>query len=87
MALSDRLFSTMTFIEILPYIQVVLVVLLTLGILLQRSSAGLGGAFGGSDDFASSFHTKRGFEKFLFFFTISVSILFAISAILAIILK
>jgi len=74
-------------LPILPYIQITLAILLMIGVLLQRSAASVGGAFGGSDDFSSSFHTKRGFEKGLFFFTIIVGVLFAISALLAIIIK
>lgn len=72
--------------QILPYIQIILAVILILAILLQQSEAGLGGALGGSD--SASFHsTRRGFEKFLFILSIICSILFAISAFLAIIIK
>lgn len=71
--------------KILPWIQVVLSVLLILSILLQRSGAGMGGALGGSEN-GGIHHTKRGFEKFLFYFTIVIAILFALSAFLAILL-
>lgn len=70
---------------VLPYIQITLSVLLIAAILLQRSEAGLGAAFGGSGD-AGFKHTRRGFDKFLFYFTITVAILFAISAFIALIL-
>jgi protein translocase SecG subunit len=64
----------------LPYIQIVLSVLLITAVLLQRSSAGLGGAFGESSNFSSFFHARRGAEKFLFNTTIILGILFALTA-------
>jgi protein translocase SecG subunit len=66
----------------LPVIQIILAVLLTVSVLLQPSEAGAGGAFGGGDS-VSTWRTRRGFEKFLFFFTIVVGILFVTSAIIA----
>lgn len=71
--------------KILPYIEIVLSVVLIVAILLQQSSAGLGGALGGGDD--TFHHTRRGFEKFLFYLSIICGILFALSAMLAIIIK
>ncbi len=68
--------------SILPVIQIVLAVLLTVSVLLQQSEAGAGGAFGGGDS-VSTWRTRRGFDKFLFLFTIVVAILFVIAAILA----
>jgi preprotein translocase subunit SecG len=73
--------SMKTIASILPYIQIVLAVILVTAILLQRTGAQVGGAFGGSDNFSSAFHTRRGFEKTLFIITIVVSILFVISAL------
>ena len=73
-------------IRILPYIQIILSIILVLAILFQQTSASLGGALGGSDT-GSFHHTRRGFEKFLFYLSIICGILFAISAFLAIILK
>ena len=67
--------------SLLPYIQIILSVLLVAAILLQRTGAQVGGAFGGSDNFSSAFHTRRGFEKVLFITTIIIAILFAISAL------
>ncbi len=61
----------------IPYIQITLSVLMVLGILLQQSEAGLGGAFGGSDGFSSGHHTKRGAEKVIFIGTIIIAVLFA----------
>lgn len=65
---------------VLPYVQVVLSVLLMLCIVLQRTGASLGGAFG-ADNFSSGFHTRRGFEKTLFRATIVLAVLFALSAL------
>lgn len=74
-----------TLIVILPYIQIVLSVLLITTILLQRSAAGLGGAFG--DNFSSTFHTKRGFEKTLFTSSIVLGILFVLSTLVALVIR
>ena len=71
--------------KILPYAEIIFSIVLVLGILLQQSGAGLGGALGGGDD--SFHHTRRGFEKFLFYLSIVCAILFALSAFLAIIVK
>ena len=71
--------------SILPYIQIVLAVVLIAAILLQRTGAQVGGAFGGSDNFSSAFHTRRGFEKTLFIITIVISILFAVCALITLI--
>jgi len=72
--------------QILPYVQIILSGVLVVSILLQQSGAGVGGALGGGD--GSSFHhTRRGFEKFLFYLSIFSGILFALSAFLAIMLK
>ncbi len=64
----------------LPYLQVVISALLMGAILLQRTGATLGGAFG-ADNFSSGFHTRRGLEKTLFRATIALGILFAFSAL------
>lgn len=72
--------------KILPYAQIILSVILVTTILLQQSEAGLGGALGGSDT-ASFHHTRRGFEKFLFYLSIVCGILFALFALLSIIIK
>ena len=72
--------------KILPYAQIIFGIALMLAILLQQSGAGVGGALGGGDG-GSFHHTRRGFEKFLFYFSIVCAILFALSAFLAILLK
>ncbi len=71
--------------SLLPYIQIILSVVLIASILIQRTGAQVGGAFGGSDNFSSAFHTRRGFEKWLFNATIVIAILFAVSALLSLI--
>lgn len=71
---------------VLPYIQIILSIILVIAILLQQSSAGVGGALGGGDS-GGLYHTRRGFEKFLFVTTIVVGILFAVSAFLAILVR
>ncbi|MFA6459090.1 MAG: preprotein translocase subunit SecG [Candidatus Paceibacterota bacterium] len=68
--------------SLLPYLQVILSVILISAILLQRTGAQLGGAFGGSDNWSSAYHTRRGLEKWLFIITIVVAILFAVSALI-----
>jgi len=70
---------------ILPYIQIVLAVLMITSILLQRTGASIGGAFGGSDNMSTAFHTRRGLEKTLFTSTIVIAVLFAISALITLI--
>ncbi len=73
-------------IQILPYAQITLSVLLILSILLQQSGAGVGGALGGGDA-GSIHHSRRGFEKFLFYLSLVCAVLFALSAFVAIIVK
>jgi protein translocase SecG subunit len=72
--------------KILPYAQIILSVILVVAILLQQSAAGLGGALGGGES-ESFHHTRRGFEKFLFYLSLVCGILFALFAFLSIIIK
>jgi protein translocase SecG subunit len=72
--------------KILPYAQIILSVVLVSAILLQQSGAGLGGALGGSDG-DSFHHTRRGFERFLFYLSIVCGVLFTLFAILVIVIK
>ncbi len=65
--------------EILPYIQIILSLLLIAGVLLQRSEASLGSAFGGDGTIGGRF-TRRGLEKTIFNATLVIAILFALSA-------
>ena len=73
-------------LAILPYVQVVLSVLLMVSVLLQRTGASLGGAFG-ADNFSSGFHTRRGLEKTLFRATIVLATLFAVSALINLLVR
>ena len=70
---------------VLPYIQIVLSVLLIISVLLQQTGASLGGAFGG-DNFSAAYHTRRGLERTLFYSTIVLGILLAVSAFAALVL-
>lgn len=65
--------------QILSYIQVILSVLLIVGVLLQRSEASLGAAFG-SDSAMGGRFMRRGFEKLLFNATLVIAVLFGLSA-------
>ena len=71
---------------VLPYIQLGLSVLLIACILLQQTGASLGGAFGG-DNFSAGYHTRRGSEKVLFYASIVLGAILALSALLALVLK
>lgn len=53
--------------KVLLISQVVICVLLVISILLQNRAEGLGQMFGGGGEI---FRTKRGLEKFLYYFTI-----------------
>jgi len=72
--------------QVLPWIEIGLAVLLSIAILIQQSSAGIG-ALGGGGDNGSISHTRRGFEKFVFYLTIVLAVLFAVSTFLAILIK
>lgn len=54
-------------------IQLIVSVLLVVSILLQNRGSGLSGAFGG--DFGG-YYTKRGLEKFLFYLSMVLGVLF-----------
>ena len=59
-------------------LQMVVSVLLLLAILVQAKGTSLGRAFGG----LTSYHTKRGAEKALFYATIILSLLFVVLSLL-----
>jgi preprotein translocase subunit SecG len=75
-----------SFTGILPYIQMVLAVLLVVGVLMQQSDASLGAVFGGGNDAGGIKRTRRGLEKILFNGSITVSILFVLSSLIALLL-
>ncbi len=66
--------------NLLSYIQILLAILLVIGILLQPTDTDAGGSFGGGS--VSTWHTRRGGEKFIFMGTILLSILFVISIVI-----
>ncbi len=58
--------------------QIILSVLLITAILLQSQGSGLGSTWGGGGE---TYHTKRGLEKVVFYFTIVGTVLFALLSI------
>jgi protein translocase SecG subunit len=58
--------------------QIILSVLLIAAILLQAQGSGLGSAWGGGGE---TYHTKRGVEKVIFYFTIAGTVLFALLSV------
>ena len=67
-------------IKVINIAEITVALVLIVSILLQNRGAGLSGTFGG--DFGG-YYTKRGMEKFLFVFSIVLSALFIILAILS----
>jgi protein translocase SecG subunit len=76
-----------TISNVLPYAQITISILLIISVLLQQTGAavGAGGAFGGGDNNTAS--TRRGLEKTLLKVSIYLSVLFFLSAILALLIK
>lgn len=66
--------------DALNIIQLIMAVVLILVVLLQTKGSSMGGIFGGSDS-SSVYRTRRGFERRLFQFTIALSILFFLVAL------
>ncbi len=67
--------------QALPYVLITLSALIMVSVILQRTGASLGGAFG-ADNFSSGFHTRRGLERTLFYATIVLGVLYGASALL-----
>ncbi len=65
--------------NILLYVQIGVCVLVIVSILLQNRAEGLGKMFGGGGEV---FRTKRGLEKFLYYFTIALVILLVVISLL-----
>ena len=78
-------FLTDKVLLILPWAQIILSIILGASILLQQTGAGVGGAFGGGDE--SIRYTRRGMEKVLFYLSIIVAVLFALSAFILILIQ
>jgi len=68
----------------LQVVQIFSAIVLIASVLLQQKGSGLSSIFGGE---GSSYRTKRGAEKFLFFVTIIVAILFFGSTLLRLIIS
>lgn len=64
--------------------QAVVVILLITTILLQQKGVGLGSAFGGGD---SVYTTRRGPEKFIFYSSIILSVLFLTLGLISVFLQ
>ncbi len=60
--------------NILLITQIILSVVITALILLQAQGTGLGSTWGGGGE---TYHTRRGLEKVLFYFTITTIAIFA----------
>lgn len=58
--------------------QIFISVLLTVSILLQNRGAGLSATFGGD---SGGYYTKRGFDKFLYWSSVVLSVLFLVVAV------
>ncbi|HOV34711.1 MAG TPA: preprotein translocase subunit SecG [Candidatus Dojkabacteria bacterium] len=65
--------------QILLVSQIVVCVLLILSILLQNRAEGLGSMFGGGGEV---YRTKRGLEKFLYYFTICLIVVLVVLSLL-----
>jgi preprotein translocase subunit SecG len=65
--------------------QIVISVALTVAVLLQIKSSGLGSVFGGSD--SAVYRTRRGIERLLFNITIGLTIAFFVITILNVIVS
>ena len=66
--------------KILNIVQIIISILLITAILLQNKGAGLSDTFGGSGS-GETYHSKRGFEKFLSQATVVLAIAFLALAI------
>jgi len=71
----------------LPYIQIVVSLLIIGAVLLEQSSGAIGGAFGGGDNFATGFHTRRGFERVLLIGTTILAILFIVISFITLLIN
>ncbi len=69
----------MTLHQALLIIQIIIAALLTLAILFQNQGSSSGAMWGGS---SQSYHTRRGFEKVLHYFTYLAIVLFVVVGVL-----
>jgi len=66
--------------DALNLIQFILAIVMILVILMQTKGASMGGIFGG--EASSVYRTRRGFERRLFQFTIGLSVVFFLIAVI-----
>ena len=71
--------------QIIPFLQLGTALLLVVLVILQRSGGDIGGAFGG--DGAQFSRTRRGFERFLFFATVIIAVIFVAVSIAMLVLR
>lgn len=69
--------------KILVIVETVSGVLMIATILVQQKGMGLSGIFGG--DSGGAYQTKRGFDKFVFYATIGLAVVFFGSALLSLV--
>jgi len=70
-------------LRIINIVDIITAVLLIASILIQNKGAGLSSTFGG--DFGG-YYSKRGFEKFLVWFSIALAAIFIVLAIVNLVL-
>lgn len=70
--------------NIFSIFQIIIAVLLVLAIILQQRGSEAGIAFGGG---GGSFRSKRGLERFLYYATVILGILFAANSILTLVFQ
>jgi len=68
--------------QLLTYSQIILALLLTAAVLVQQKGSGLSSSLGGS---GIEYSTKRGTDKFFFYATIVLAVLFLTVSVLRII--
>lgn len=69
--------------DIFPVIQILISALLVFVILLQAKGTGLSATFGGEGGF---YRSRRGVEKVLLYFTILLTFLFLVTALLGLVI-
>lgn len=66
-------------INVLMVVEIVVAVLLVASIIVQNRAEGLGSLFGGGGEV---FRTKRGLERFLYYFSITLAVLLSVLSII-----
>jgi len=73
----------MQILRIINIVEIVVSILLIISILIQNKGAGLSSTFGGE---FGGYYSKRGFEKFLVWFSIALATIFIALAIVNLVL-